>query len=139
MTQYKKMHSFVIFDTIRWIYFLFQSRVLVNFKSISYSIHSFIFYKAFLKNQRSIFAHVSLSPIFRTLLILNNIELLNRSYFLSIKFLMHSYYISCFFCYNIIKLACVIFWREAEILSQNNMPQNIFSIRSFKKILIFSR
>jgi hypothetical protein len=36
-------------------------------------------------------------------------------------------------------LACVIFWREAEILSQNNMPQNIFSVRSFKKILIFSR
>jgi hypothetical protein len=113
--------------------------MLIDFKRIRHSVRTLVSYEAFFKNERRIFLHILDPPILLSLLIYHNVQFFYWLLVLPIKLNMHLYYFSGLSRHYIIQLSCKIFGREAEVLRQNHMPKNVFSIGSLNSILVLPR
>ena len=112
--------------------------MLVNFKSISNSIGSFVSNEALFEYQGCVLLHILNPSVFLSLLVNNNIQLLNWLLIVAIKFNVHFNHFSRLLGDNIIQLSREVLRWETEVLGKDDVPENVLTIRSFNSILILS-
>jgi hypothetical protein len=139
MTQHKEMHAFVICDGYGRINLFLQTRMLIDFESISNSISSFIADKALFKYKRCISFHILNSSIFLSLFVNNDIEFFNWLLVLAVQLNMHFDHLSGLSGDHVVELSGEVLGRETEILGQNHVAENVLTIRPLYRILILTR
>lgn len=136
MTQDKEVHTLVVCDSNRWINFLLETWMLIDFEGIGNSVGAFVSDEALLKDEWCIPLHILDSSILLTLLINNDVQLFHWLLILSIQLNMHLNNFSRLPRNHIIKLSSEVLRRETEVLSQHDMPENVLAISPLNCILI---
>jgi len=113
--------------------------MLVNFKGISDPVGSLISNKALFKDEGCILFHILDSSIFFSLLVYNNVQLLDWLLIMAVKLNMHFNNFSRLLGDDIVQLPREILRWETEVLGKHDMPENVLTIRSFNSILVLSR
>lgn len=133
------MHALIACIGNRRINLLPQFAIALYLECVRYSTRASIFNIALFEYERSVPRHVLVPSILLALFIHHDIELIYWLNFEAIHFKMHLDDIPCLLGHHIIQLPCEILGWEAEILGQNNMSQNVFSVVPFNSVLVFAR
>ena len=138
MTQHEEMHSLVVGVEVWRINLGLELRVWFQLKIICNSTWSSVFHEAFFEYERCIFLQLISLSLLLAGVIHHDVDFFDGLEFKSIHFCIHFDNVSCLFGHNVIQLSCMIFGRETQILSQDNVSEYVFSIYSFNSVLVFS-
>lgn len=136
MTEHKEVHSFVVVHCDGGVDLFLEAGVLIYLECVCHTICALVSNEALFEDEWRIPLHILNSSILLSLLIHYDVEFLHWLLVLPIQLNMHLNHFASLASNNIIQLPCEVFRREAEILRQDNMPENILSISPLNGILV---
>lgn len=77
VAEYDQVHSSVVCDGYRWIYFLLEACVVIDFECVRHPVHTLIPDECFLEDERCISLHILDAPILLAVLVDDDVEFLH--------------------------------------------------------------
>ena len=113
-------------------------RILFQLEAVGDPCKSLVLHVAFLKDEWCILLHLQASLLSPAVSISLDLDLFRRHNFFTLELLVQLDCFTSLFCHHIVQLTCVVLTGEGEVLSKDDLPEDVLAVALFSAFLLLT-
>lgn len=121
-----------------WVNLCGELGILFQLEAVGDPCESLVLHVAFLEDERRILLHLQASLLSPAVSVSLDLDLFCRHYFLTLELLVQLDCLTSLLRHHIVQLTCVVLAGEGEVLSEDDLPEDVLTVALFGAFLLLA-